>query len=118
MNPEEAHRNTMGRISIDHVAAGMVLAKDAYTFRKQLLLTAGTVLTDTHIESMRAWGVPEIETEGCAEPTLEEVEARLAQVLHLQSAGEEIDRRFADVRTDPIMHEILAIAKKQLLERA
>lgn len=108
----------MGRISIDHVSAGMALAKDAYTFRRQLLLKAGTVLTDTHIETMKAWGVPEIETEGCAEPTLEEVEAQLAQAPRLRSAGEELDRRFADVRTDPIMHEILAIAKKQLLERA
>ena len=54
----------MGRLSIDHVQSGMVLAKDAHTFRKQLLLPTGTVLSDKNIELMKAWGVSEVDTEG------------------------------------------------------
>lgn len=105
----------MGRIGIDNVKTGMVLAKDAFTFRKQLLLPVGTVLTEKNIETMKAWGVSEVETEGCAEPSLADVEASLANNPALAAAGAALDGRFADVRQDPLMMEILTIAKKQLL---
>lgn len=109
----------MGRISIDNVRSGITLAQDAYTFRKQLLLHRGTVLTDKNIELMKAWGVSEIDTEGCGEPTLEEIEHRLTEHAELAAAAQALDHRFRDVRRDPLMKEILTIAKKQLLaERA
>jgi hypothetical protein len=67
---------------------------------------------------MKAWGVAEIETAGSEGPTLEDIEARLAGAPRLQAAGAELDRRFANVREDAVMMEILTIAKKQLLEQA
>ena len=106
----------MGRLSIDHVQPGMVLAKDAHTFRKQLLLPTGTALSIKNIELMKAWGVSEVDTEGCAEPSLEDVEARLQQVPALAAASLVLDNRFKDVREDATMKEILTIVKKQLLE--
>jgi len=106
----------MGRLSIDHVQPGMVLAKDAHTFRKQLLLPTGTVLNVKNIELMKAWGVSEAGTEGCAEPSLEDVEARLLLVPALAAASLALDNRFKDVREDAMMKEILTIVKKQLLE--
>jgi hypothetical protein len=105
----------MGRIGIDSVKSGMVLAKDACTFRKQLLLPVGTVLSEKNIETMKAWGVSEVDTEGCAEPSLADVEASLAKAPALAAAGAALDGRFADARHDPLMMEILTIAKKQLL---
>jgi len=106
----------MGRLSIDHVQVGMVLAKDAHTFRKQLLLPAGTILSDKNIELMRAWGVSEVDTEGCAEPTLEDVDTRLREFPALAAANLVLDNRFSKVKDDVMMREILAIVKKQLLE--
>jgi hypothetical protein len=106
----------MGRLSIDHVQSGMVLAKDAYTFRKQLLLPTGTLLNEKNIEMMKAWGVSEVDTEGCSEPDLAEVERRISQTPALAKANMVLDHRFSDVMNDPIMREILTIAKKQLLE--
>jgi hypothetical protein len=106
----------MGRLSIDHVQSGMVLAKDAYTFRKQLLLPTGTLLNEKNIEMMKAWGVSEVDTEGCSEPDLAEVERRISQTPALAKANVVLDHRFSDVMNDPIMREILTIAKKQLLE--
>jgi hypothetical protein len=108
----------MGRLSVESAMPGMVLSKDALTFRKQLLLPSGTTLTEKNIETMKAWGVAEIETAGSEGPTLEDIEARLAGASHLQAAGAELDRRFANVREDAVMMEILTIAKKQLLEQA
>src|SRR5262245_23859882 len=108
----------MGRISIDSLHAGMVLSSDACTFRGQLLLRAGTILTAKHIETMRAWGVAEVETEGFANATLEEIEAQLRPHEHLKAASADLDARFAELRDDPLMRELLRIAKKQLLEAA
>jgi predicted nucleotidyltransferase len=108
----------MGRVSIDHVEAGMVLSKDAYNFRKQLLLPRGTVISPKNLEMMKTWGVSEVETEGCSEPTLEEVEVSLAQHPGLAATVQVLDDRFSKVRHDPLMKEILTIAKKQLLENA
>jgi predicted nucleotidyltransferase len=106
----------MGRLSINHVLPGMLLAKDAYTFRKQLLLPTGTILSDKNIELMKAWGVSEVDTEGCSEPTLAEVEMRLTQIPALAAANLAIDNRFSKVQDDAMMREILTIVKKQLLE--
>ena len=106
----------MGRISIDNLQPGMVLASDAFTFRKQLLLQAGSVLSVKNIDILKTWGVSEIEIEGYAEPTLEEVEKRLASHPELASANSELDYRFSGVREHQLMKEILTIAKKQLLE--
>jgi hypothetical protein len=106
----------MGRLSIDHVQPGMLLAKDAYTFRKQLLLRSGTILCDKNIELMRAWGVSEVDTEGCSEPTLEDVDRSLGQIPALAAANLAIDNRFSKVKDDAMMREILTIVKKQLLE--
>ena len=94
----------------------MLLAKDAYTFRKQLLLPTGTVLCDKNIELMKAWGVSEVDTEGCSEPTLDDVEKRLQLFPALATANLAIDNRFSKVKDDVMMREILTIVKKQLLE--
>ena len=107
----------MGRIGIDSLQAGMVLSNDACTFRGQLLLRAGTTLTAKHIETMQAWGVAEVETEGCSEATLEEIEDQIRSHAGLAALNAEIDERFSGLRDDPVMREILRITKKQLLER-
>lgn len=95
----------------------MVLAQNVNTFRGQLLLPAGTALTEKHIEKLMAWGIPEAQIEGCADPTLEELEASMANTPGLAAVSTALDARFADVRDDPIMQEILKIAKQQLLAR-
>jgi hypothetical protein len=105
----------MGRIGINDVKSGMVLAKEVFTFRKQLLLPSGATLTEKNIETMQAWGVCEVEAEGCAELSPADVEASLAKTPALAAAAAALDGRFADVRHDPLMMEILTLAKKQLL---
>ena len=95
----------------------MVLAESVSTFRGQLLLPAGTTLTDKHIEKLVAWGVAEAEIEGHVDQTLAELEASLATAPDLAAASAALDHRFADVKDDALMREILKIAKQQLLAR-
>jgi hypothetical protein len=95
----------------------MVLAENATTFRGQLLLPAGTTLSEKHIEKLLAWGISEAEIEGHADPTLQDVETALAAAPDLAAANAALDERFCDVRDDALMEEILKIAKRQLLAR-
>jgi hypothetical protein len=95
----------------------MVLAEDVHTFKGQLLLPAGATLTEKHIEKLLAWGVSEADIEGQSEPTLDEVSANMQGVPQLAAESEALDRRFADVTDDPLMQEILRIAKQQLLAK-
>lgn len=106
----------MGRISVDNLAPGMLLTQDAHTFKGQLLLRAGVTLTERQIETLRAWGIAEVDVEGHEEPTLDDLEDQLAADQALKAANAALDARFAAVRDDPLMDEILRIAKKQLLE--
>jgi hypothetical protein len=108
----------MGRVSVDSLVPGMVLAQDAYTFKRQLLLRTGTTLTERHIETIQAWGVAEVDVEGHTEATLGELDAQLAAAPGLAAASAALDARFGDLKSDPLMREILRIAKKQLLEDA
>ena len=108
----------MGRVSVDSLAPGMVLAQDAYTFKRQLLLRAGTALTERHIETIQAWGVAEVDIEGHTEATLADLDAQLAAAPTLAEASAALDARFGALKDDPLMSEILRIAKKQLVEES
>lgn len=105
----------MGRVSAGSLQPGMVLAEDVHTFKGQLLLPAGTILSEKYIEKLMAWGVSEAGVEGKSDPTLEEVNASMENLPELAAESEALDRRFADVSDDPIMQEILRIAKQQLM---
>jgi hypothetical protein len=110
-------RSHMGRVSAANLQPGMVLAGDVHTFRGQLLLPAGTTLSDKYIEKLMAWGVSEADIEGQSDPTLEEVNASMESLPELAAQNEALDRRFAEVTDDPVMQEILRIAKQQLLAK-
>jgi hypothetical protein len=95
----------------------MVLAESVSTFRGRLLLPAGTTLTDKHIEKLKAWGVSEAEIEGHDDPSMEELDASMASAPDLAAACAALEHRFANVKDDSLMQQILKIAKQQLLAR-
>lgn len=107
----------MGRVSAANLEPGMMLERDVHTFRGQLLLTAGTSLTEKHIERLLAWGVSEAEIEGHSDPTLAEISGSMENMPELAAESAALDHRFADVSDDPLMQEILRIAKQQLLAK-
>jgi hypothetical protein len=107
----------MGRVSTGNLQPGMVIAGEVKTFKGQLLLPNGTVLTERHIEKLMAWGVSEADIEGHQEPSLQDLQAQIESAPALAMASEALDRRFADVLDEPLMQEILRIAKQQLLAK-
>lgn len=54
----------MPRISRKDVKAGMVLAEDVNNPRGQLLIAAGTALTERHISALQLWGVASLHVDG------------------------------------------------------
>lgn len=64
LRQEEDRVFRMPRISRRDVKAGMVLAEDVNNPRGQLLIAAGTVLTEKHISALQLWGVSFLHIEG------------------------------------------------------
>lgn len=56
----------MGKISIQSLQPGMVLADDA-SANGQALLAKGSTVTEKHIKTFKAWGLTEIDIEGSSE---------------------------------------------------
>ncbi len=54
----------MGVISLDHAEPSMVLASPVKDKTGRLLIPAGKVLSERHIESLRMWGISTLEVEG------------------------------------------------------
>ncbi|SHJ19193.1 HDIG domain-containing protein [Malonomonas rubra DSM 5091] len=51
----------MAIVSIDNLAAGMVLASDLKGSGGRMLLPAGVELQDNHLKTLKAWGVAEVD---------------------------------------------------------
>jgi hypothetical protein len=57
----------MGIISINSLAAGMILAADIHDRNGRLLIRAGSELTDKNIYVLRTWGVINVDIAGLEE---------------------------------------------------
>lgn len=68
----------MARVKTGQLKAGMVVAAEVMNMDNVLLLPAGCLLSDKHIEILQAWGIPEIQVE--AAEGLEESDDPLARL--------------------------------------
>jgi hypothetical protein len=63
----------MGVISLDQAEPSMVLANPVTDKTGRLLIPAGKVLSERHLESLRMWGISTVDVEGSS-PELSETE--------------------------------------------
>ncbi len=54
----------MGKLNLDQLRPGMVLAADILDRNRRVLLKAGLELTERHLTVLRQWGVPEADVQG------------------------------------------------------
>lgn len=54
----------MGKVAIDSIETGMILAADVFDRSGRMLLGAGVELTQKHLVIFRTWGVLEADIEG------------------------------------------------------
>lgn len=54
----------MGKINLENLEPGMVLAGDVKQVSGEILLAAGAVLTERHLHIFKKWGITEVDIEG------------------------------------------------------
>jgi len=103
----------MGKVNIDTLKPGMVLAEDLFHADGRLLLTKGLSLDPNHLRVLKIWGVAAAEIEGVADssrpPTLEEIDPAV-----LQEAEELTRKQFSHANVDhPFLGELLRICNQR-----
>ena len=79
----------MGKISVDKVEPGMVLAEKVLTPKNMMLLPEGVTITEGHMLTFRTWGISEVnvvgegDSNGHTELTEEEQEALEQEVREI-----------------------------------
>ncbi len=97
---------------IDEIMPGMILAKAVHNHQDSLLLDAGAKLTEKSIRMLKSWGVRSIWIKGQSPVTdTQEASSKSAGTSEIEMA---LAERFADVRDDPVMLEIMRAASRVL----
>ncbi len=81
----------MAIVTIDNLRNGMVLNRDTKNTFGQLLLPSGTVLTDKHIYTLKAWGVTETDIKGISEEDVSICPKEKIDPLELHAIEEELN---------------------------
>ena len=108
----------MGRISVSslHPGPGVVLERAVTNHRGERLADAGAVVDAGLVRVLQTWGVTEVDVLGASEPTLEEIELRMAAQVETRRLSEQIDSRFAGASGHDFLLALRRIAKKLALE--
>ncbi len=104
----------MGVLNINDIEEGMELAEDIVNLNGRILLKAGFIITERHIQALRAWGIAEanirgVERDNLDEPSLEAVDpeeiARIDQDLTYLFRKMDLE--------DPIVAELYRLVRKR-----
>ena len=107
----------MGKVNIDSLKDGMVLAEDLFHADGRLLLSKGIKLASNHLRVLKIWGVAAAEIEGVSDgsrsPTLEEIDPAV-----LKEAQELTRKQFSHANVDhPFLGELFRICTQRRAQR-
>ena len=107
----------MGKIALDHIKPGMVLADDALA-GSNLLLAKGSTISEKHIQIFNAWGLSDVDVEGTSEKEITDNMQAEADPKLIARATKELNSIFlhSDL-SDPLMHEIFKLCLMRLVKR-
>jgi HD-like signal output (HDOD) protein len=110
----------MGRISIDTIEPGMVLASDLIHSNGRFLLGKGVVLDTNHLRTLKIWGIHSVEVEGLDEENPALPEDKIDPAI-LNAAKESSNLRFSECDLNhPFLQEMFHICvqrkARQLLQ--
>jgi hypothetical protein len=105
----------MGRVTISILKPGMVLSKPVCNDYQQQLADAGTIVDERVIRLLQTWGVSEVEIQGIAEPSLQEIEAQMSTTLVHQQLSIMIDDRFYGAEPHAFIMELRRLVKQGAL---
>jgi putative nucleotidyltransferase with HDIG domain len=107
----------MGKVNIDALKPGMVLAEDLYHADGRLLLSKGLTLDPNHLRVLKIWGVVAAEIEGVSDgsspPASEEIDPAV-----LREAEELTQKQFSHANVDhPFVKELFRICTRRRAQR-
>ena len=107
----------MGKVNIDSLKDGMVLAENLFHADGRLLLSKGLKLASNHLRVLKIWGVAAAEIEGVSDgsrsPTLEEIDPAV-----LKEAQELTRKQFSHANVDhPFLGELFRICTERRAQR-
>jgi len=107
----------MGKVNIDSLKPGMVLAEDLFHADRRLLLSKGLQLDSNHLRVLKIWGVAAAEIEGVSDgsrsPTLEETDPAV-----LKEAQELARKQFSHANVEhPFLGELIRICTLRRAQR-
>ena len=108
----------MEKLSIDRVKEGMVMAGPAYDIIGSPIFSKGVVLTTTHINTLKSWGVKEVPVLLSHEQKqkIRSETAKLRAIQSLEAARRRIEKKFELCAKTEVMTKIKEIALRQLEE--
>ncbi len=74
----------MGRLNLDEIQLGMVIATDVLDRNGRVLLKTGMQISDKHLRILKQWGITDADIEGVSR---EEVNARAVENLDKEALG-------------------------------
>lgn len=108
----------MGKVSIDDLQPGMVLASDALSGDNRVLLKAGAQIQDKHIRVLKSWGLLELDVEGVSREELEALSIAKVDRSQWEAAQQQVKHMFRHAdSTHSAVAELLYIATLRRLDR-
>lgn len=100
----------MGKVTIENIETGMVLAGDVCDRSGRMLLGAGAELTQKHLVIFRTWGVLEADIEGHGDASADQIPADV-DPLELAAAEKALQPLFRHTNIDhPAILELMRLA--------
>lgn len=101
----------MGKIAIDNIETGMVLASDVHDRSGRMLLGSGVELTQKHLVIFRTWGVLEADIVGLGSEEEAEPQQTDVDPTELAAAEQAVSARFRHSnRSHPAISELIRLA--------
>ena len=101
----------MGKVAIENIETGMVLAGDVHDRTGRMLLGAGAELTQKHLVIFRTWGVLEADIAGQGDDEAASQIPADVDPVELAAAEQELAHLFQHAnRTHPAIIELMRLA--------
>ncbi len=108
----------MTLLRLQQLKPGMVLGKDAITLTGELVLPRGTALTEKHIVTLQAWGIPEVEIAEGETASPEDADHSQIDPEVLAQAKAFVRGLFAKSNPEhPAIQELMRLALKKRLQQ-
>lgn len=108
----------MGKLTIDQVEIGMVLASPAKDHRGMVLLGAGNEISEKHLRTFKMWGVHELDIEGVDKEAMDAKKVADVDPALIKEAECESRNLFRHNNLKhPAIHELFRLSVNRIIEK-